>query len=219
MNIGKKIAYLRKEMEWTQAELAEKLFVTDKAVSKWEQGAGCPELNTVVDLANVFGVSTDYLLKDENTDFTPLKKADNAENDVVKVGESIIARTHAEFLNILLDKNFKGYMKCGFYFNSNTLLWMIRLNNQVTSTGWCNSLEEDGNKIVENFVGSPAQRLEPHKNPVYHQTRYVFDIVESSLGKRNYIFKGVFEFSREEGNNDYHVWKKVADTANFKEML
>ena len=62
MEIGKRIAELRKERKWTQLELAEKLFVTDKAVSKWEQGLGCPEPSTIVEISKIFGVSTDYLL-------------------------------------------------------------------------------------------------------------------------------------------------------------
>ena len=51
MEIGKRIAELRKERKWTQLELAEKLFVTDKAVSKWEQGLGCPEPSTIVEIS------------------------------------------------------------------------------------------------------------------------------------------------------------------------
>lgn len=219
MIIGKKIAELRKEKGWTQAELAKKLNVTDKAVSKWEQGAGCPELYTVVDIAKIFEVSTDYLLMDKEMSYANEKKVDNYDEHVMKTGEVITARTHADFLNTLLDKKFKGYMKCTLRFDSKNVLWMIRLDSQPTNTGWCNSLEENGNKIVENYIGHPSQRIEPHKVPVYHQRRYVFDIIERSWGNRDYIFRGVFDFSREEGNNDYRVWKKIADTADFKELL
>ena len=61
-SIGERIAALRKEKCWTQAELADKLNVSDKAVSKWEQDGGTPNLDTIPDLANIFGVSIDYLL-------------------------------------------------------------------------------------------------------------------------------------------------------------
>ena len=91
MNIGKKIAELRKQRRWTQAELAERLNVTDKAVSKWEQGAGCPELYTVVDIAKIFGVSTDYLLMEASVDAVPEIKEEVISTDDVcmKTGETI----------------------------------------------------------------------------------------------------------------------------------
>lgn len=64
MEIGTKIAKLRKERGMSQKELAARLNVTDKAVSRWESGVGYPELDTVVLLAKEFNVSTDYLLLD-----------------------------------------------------------------------------------------------------------------------------------------------------------
>lgn len=218
MDIGKRIAELRKERKWTQQELAEKLFVTDKAVSKWEQGLGCPELSTIVELSKAFGVSTDYLLTGENHTYVETKTNDIGET-VMNVGESIEARTHADFLNLLLNKKYRGYMKCTFDFDSINLIWMIRLDNQPTNTGWCNSLDSDGERIIENYIGLPSDRIEQHKKSVYHQVRYVFDIVENSWGKRKYVFRGAFKFSREEGNNDYRVWRKISNTANFNELL
>ena len=135
MNIGKRIAELRKERQWTQQELAEKIYVTDKAVSKWEQGLGCPELSTMIELSKIFGVSTDYLLKGEEYEKKPEIKAEITKSKVMTVGESVIARTHAEFLNILLNKKYSKYMKCTYKFDSINLIWMIRLDNQITSTG------------------------------------------------------------------------------------
>ena len=71
MDIGKKIAKLRKEREMTQKELASFLNVTDKAVSRWESGAGTPEIDTVLKLAKLFNVSTDYLIDDSKTEDKP----------------------------------------------------------------------------------------------------------------------------------------------------
>ena len=218
MDIGKRIVELRKERKWTQQELADKLYVTDKAVSKWEQGLGCPELSTIVELSKAFGVSTDYLLTGENY-ISVETKSNNMGDVVMRVGESIEARTHADFLNLLLNKEYRGYMKCTFDFDAINLIWMIRLDNQPTNTGWCNSLDLGGERIIENYIGLPEDRIEQHKRSVHHQVRYVFDIVENSWGKRKYVFRGAFKFSREEGNNDYRVWRKVLDVANFKELL
>lgn len=54
---GQFILKLRKEKAWTQLELAEKLNITDKAVSKWERGSGFPDIKMIEPLAEVFNVS------------------------------------------------------------------------------------------------------------------------------------------------------------------
>lgn len=61
-SIGKTIAELRKAKGWTQIELAEKLQVSDKAVSKWEKDSGAPSVEFFPALAELFGVSIDYLM-------------------------------------------------------------------------------------------------------------------------------------------------------------
>ena len=67
--IGDRIKQKRKELGLTQAELGERLNITDRAVSKWEQGEGDPNLSIIPDIAKVLGVSLDYLLlgKEEPT--------------------------------------------------------------------------------------------------------------------------------------------------------
>lgn len=61
-SIGKTIAELRKEKGWTQIELAEKLQVSDKAISKWEKDSGAPSVEFFPALAELFGVSIDYIM-------------------------------------------------------------------------------------------------------------------------------------------------------------
>lgn len=60
--IGERIRDLRKGKGWTQAVLAEKISVSDKAVSKWESGGGNPETSQLPILSELFGVTIDYLL-------------------------------------------------------------------------------------------------------------------------------------------------------------
>jgi transcriptional regulator with XRE-family HTH domain len=64
--LGQKIAELRKAKNMTQLELANKLNITDKAVSKWERDISCPDINTFPKLAELLGVSVDELLKANN---------------------------------------------------------------------------------------------------------------------------------------------------------
>lgn len=60
--IAENIADLRKKRKLTQAELAEKLNYSDKAVSKWERGESVPDIAVLKSIADMFGVSVDYLL-------------------------------------------------------------------------------------------------------------------------------------------------------------
>ena len=56
VKIGNLINKLRKEKGMTQLQLAEKLHISDKTVSKWERGLGCPDVSLLTDLSGVFGV-------------------------------------------------------------------------------------------------------------------------------------------------------------------
>ena len=60
-----KIMTLRKSKGWSQEELAEKLDVTRQSVSKWESGQSVPDLERIVRMSALFGVTTDALIKDE----------------------------------------------------------------------------------------------------------------------------------------------------------
>lgn len=68
MILAEKIIKLRKQNGWSQEELAAKLEVSRQSVSKWESAASVPELDKIIRLSEIFGVSTDYLLKDETQD-------------------------------------------------------------------------------------------------------------------------------------------------------
>ena len=60
--IGNLILQLRRERRWTQRLLAERLHVSEQAVSKWERGLGCPDVGLLPALAEIFGVSVERLL-------------------------------------------------------------------------------------------------------------------------------------------------------------
>lgn len=65
MIFADKIIRLRRQSGWSQEELAEQMNVTRQSVSKWEGAQAVPDLEKIVRLSELFGVSTDYLLKDE----------------------------------------------------------------------------------------------------------------------------------------------------------
>ena len=63
-NVGKRISLQRKKMGLTQNELAEKLMVSNKAVSKWERGESVPDLYVLKQLADFYGVTIDTLISE-----------------------------------------------------------------------------------------------------------------------------------------------------------
>ena len=65
MIFADKLISLRKRAGWSQEELANQLNVTRQSVSKWEGAQSIPDLDKIVQLSRLFGVTTDYLLKDE----------------------------------------------------------------------------------------------------------------------------------------------------------
>lgn len=93
MILADKIIRLRKRNGWSQEELADKMNVSRQAVSKWEAAQTTPDLEKILLLGNLFGVTTDYLLKDElvdeefveGVDETPIRKISLAEaNDYLE---------------------------------------------------------------------------------------------------------------------------------------
>ncbi len=89
MILAEKIIRLRKKNGWSQEELAEKMQVSRQAVSKWEGAQTVPDLEKILMLGQLFGVTTDYLLKDEledeaytdDADASPLKRVSLAQAD------------------------------------------------------------------------------------------------------------------------------------------
>ena len=83
MILADKIIELRKKNGWSQEELAEKLGVSRQAVSKWEGAQSVPDIQRILEMSKLFGVSTDYLLKDDMEYSSEVITESAAENDSV----------------------------------------------------------------------------------------------------------------------------------------
>lgn len=95
MAVSDKILNLRKENGLSQEAFAEKLGVSRQSVSKWESGAAMPDIDKIVLISELFGVTTDYLLKEDAPTVAPLDEAYCSElDDTVKPDKPI------EFENI-----------------------------------------------------------------------------------------------------------------------
>ena len=77
--LGETISSLRKEKNMTQNNLAEKMNVTDKAVSKWERDLSCPDVNSLPKLAEILGTTVEELLNAQS------KKEDSKVNDIINI--------------------------------------------------------------------------------------------------------------------------------------
>lgn len=115
VNIGRFIANCRKDQGLTQAQLAEKLDITYKTVSKWECGKGLPDASRMIDLCNILNITVNDLLSGEkidrknyinqvNVNLVELQKQKQAINMTIRISYiciAIILFTY-NFMNILL---------------------------------------------------------------------------------------------------------------------
>ena len=95
MTLGEKIYNLRTEKGFSQEALGEKLGVSRQSVSKWETDQSVPELDKIVAISEVFGVSTDYLLKEEEEAY--LEKEGPREEEFIREGYRCNRRGHYEY--------------------------------------------------------------------------------------------------------------------------
>ena len=98
---GQFILKLRKEKGWTQLELAEKLNITDKAVSKWERGTGFPDIKMIEPLAEVFNVSILEIMQSERIPGQTIPK-DNASEAINNVIDVVAFQRKIERRNIII---------------------------------------------------------------------------------------------------------------------
>lgn len=74
LKIGKFIAECRKNKKFTQEQLAEKLYITDRAVSKWERGLSLPDASIMLELCNILDINVNELLNGEKIDMKNYKE-------------------------------------------------------------------------------------------------------------------------------------------------
>lgn len=81
MELGEKLQQLRKQNNWTQEQLAEQLYISRTAVSKWESGKGYPSIDSLKNISALFKISIDDLLSgDELVQLATNENKENVEN-------------------------------------------------------------------------------------------------------------------------------------------
>lgn len=181
--IGKFISKKCKEKGFTQKELAEKIGVTDKAVSKWERGLGCPDVSILELLANQLDVSILEILKGRMVENEVIKLTEA--NDYVKESLNYSKVQTKEKLKIILSK-----LICFFIILIGTILIILNIfhcfylnyqyDNIFNSTIFQSDIEkiEKNIKIIKNHQG------------IYNDEDY--DIILSSLNDSFFRMKNSF---------------------------
>lgn len=101
MIFADKLIILRKKKGWSQEELAERMDVSRQSVSKWESAQSMPDIDRLLDLSKIFGVSLDYLLKEDIED----------ESYSCDLPEDAVKNTPVRFVSLADAKEFLGLQK------------------------------------------------------------------------------------------------------------
>ena len=104
--IGSFIAECRKEKQITQQQLADKLRITNKAISKWETGNGFPDISLLPELADILNVSVDEILKAKRNEIT-IPKFDDLEK--ITITEKAIIQNTDAVISFLVHKSINKF--------------------------------------------------------------------------------------------------------------
>lgn len=108
--VAKNIAQLRQANNMTQLELAEKLNYSDKAISKWEHADSMPDISVLVEMADIFGVPLDYLIKEEHSksDAQKLQKTPRYSHGMITAVSVLLVWLVAMFVFVLISLIWKS---------------------------------------------------------------------------------------------------------------
>lgn len=127
IKVGKFISECRKNKNMTQAELAEKLNITDRAISRWETGKGIPDASLMLALCNELDISVNELLSGEKIETKEYQSS--AEKNLIELKKQI-------------DQTRKNFLIISYIFGLITILMFIgnMILNYIYRDNWDNSL-------------------------------------------------------------------------------
>lgn len=141
MILADKIINERKKNGWSQEQLAEQLDVSRQSVSKWESAQSIPDLNRIIQMASIFGVSTDYLLKDDFQEEGVLQEIPKSYQEI-------------EYRKVSLEEA-QDFLKFSQKISSRIGLGVSLCVFAVAPTLWVLSLTQNpGIRLSENMAGA-----------------------------------------------------------------
>lgn len=204
--IGSFIAEARKERKLTQKELADFLHITDRAVSKWERGKGCPDISLMEDLSKVLDISIIEILKGEKINSKNKINNEDITYSLNYVEKNIKEKT-INILNIasiviitiigvvLLLYNLKIY----FYLNQNYYTNVFFANNEEKVIFYSTKNKLD---IISNSQGKYSDNEYKTIMEIvnYIKSNSDIDSEYNLFAKKNYTYKDMRNFADKESN-------------------
>lgn len=211
--VGTLIAELRKEKGLTQQELADKLNITDRAVSKWERGLGCPDISLLEKLSNILEISILELLKGRRLDKdeiignkevleTMKFSKETYKNKLIKYINKIVIVLIFIVTGLLIFYNVssiyyfnKTYINQSFddYDVSNFNLYQKEVNIIRNNQG--NYSDEDYKKIIEyldysekHFNIENAKKFLQEKSYSYNDLKDFYMLLNGNIDLKNYHY-------------------------------
>lgn len=180
-SIGKTIANLRKSKGWTQVDLAKKLNVSDKAISKWESEVGFPEISQLPVMANLFNVTIDYLMMGKTTEpqVVIMSKLELcAKNDDINLLDGITLKTKDEYGKTIISyakeynskkvigEIIRKYEKVGF----DELVNYLVIGNSIVKEHFADALFYALMTNTFSVLKDTFRNLKSHETVVYHRS-------------------------------------------------
>lgn len=180
MILADKIINERKKNGWSQEELAQQLSVSRQSVSKWEGAQAVPDLQKIIAMADIFGVSTDYLLKDElEPEAIKQINSNNIESQSINDAIRVSLEEASEYLALSKDKAPKIANGVSLCIISPVILLMLAAFSQVPGSVISETVAAAVGVIVLLVIVACAV--------------YIFIVMNSKTRKYEYIEKEVIE--------------------------
>lgn len=141
MILAEKIMSLRKQKGWSQEELAEQLEVSRQSVSKWESAASIPDIEKIIKMSQLFGVSTDYLLKDNEEIEPNTDTASIASEEQPPKGRTISLEFANDYMDLIKGSSKKVAFAVSMCIISPVLVMLLAVMS-----------EDPGFNVTENFA-------------------------------------------------------------------
>ena len=215
--IGLFIKEKRKELNLTQKELASKLGITDKAISKWERGLGFPDVSLLEDLSTTLNISILELIKGESIDDDIKIETDNYIKETLSITESEHLRKRKELINKILSFIIIGISTLIVILN---IIQIINLNQSYSRTINSHNKEYLNNKlnIIEskyNLINNNIGKFQEgdYKVIIYYLNDLINDLKSEDIVNKNTINYKTFdlymlEYTRHfkyNSNNVYNI--------------
>ncbi len=205
--IGKFIAEQRKKKKLTQVELAEKLGVTDRSISKWENGRGMPDVSLFEDLCHILWISVNELLKGEtilNEDLEKISSANLIEfskykknksrNKIIKILFLLSILTIILFIFLLLSLNqtfFKARYNSEFLDNVSVPIprfsYYRKTGGQYVSVFETLRSTDEIDVFINNYLSS-LEKMDCNGDFYYYNNKRDFTITQYAANNDGYGF-------------------------------